>query len=177
LIRLPSSATFRHSVAVPRSSTIALQSGAREYRADRHAALRRPHDDAQRLAALRIVLIVVGLIAVFAIWPLITLRLSGWTWHSGHSDHPLMIVGIYATLGVFLLMASRDPMKHLSLIWFTVWSSVVHGAMMAVQSCGVEMDGQAISAIYSAMCPRCSLSRRRWLSSRRAATERARSHA
>jgi len=108
---------------------------------DRHAALRRPHDDTQRLAALRIVLIVVGLIAVFAIWPLMFLWPSGWTWHSGHSDYPLMIVGIYATLGVFLLMASRDPMKHLSLIWFTVWSSVVHGAIMAVQSFGVEMDG------------------------------------
>jgi hypothetical protein len=52
-----------------------------------------------------------------------------------------MMVGIYATLGVFLLRASRDPLKHLSLIWFTVWSSVVHGAIMAVQSFGVEMDG------------------------------------
>lgn len=95
----------------------------------------------QRLAALRIVLIVVGLIALFAIWPLMILWPSGWTWHSGHSDYPLMIVGIYATLGVFLLMASRDPMKHLSLIWFTVWSSLVHGAIMAVQSFGDETDG------------------------------------
>jgi len=98
-------------------------------------------DDTQRLTALRIVLIVVGLIAVFAIWPLMILWPSGWTWHSGHSDYPLMIVGIYATLGVFLLMASRDPLKHLSLIWFTVWSSVVHGAIMAVQSFSVGMDG------------------------------------
>ncbi|SCW96627.1 MULTISPECIES: DUF6632 domain-containing protein [unclassified Pseudomonas] len=98
-------------------------------------------NDTQRLAALRIVLIVVGLIAIFAIGPLMLLWPSGWTWHSGHSQYPLMIVGIYATLGVFLLMASRDPMKHLSLIWFTVWSSVVHGAIMAVQSFGVDMDG------------------------------------
>ncbi|SDB30521.1 DUF6632 domain-containing protein [Pseudomonas sp. NFACC13-1] len=97
-------------------------------------------NDTQKLAALRIVLIVVGLIAIFAIWPLMILWPSGWAWHSGHSQYPLMIVGIYATLGVFLLMASRDPMKHLSLIWFTVWSSVVHGAIMAVQSFG-EMDG------------------------------------
>ncbi|MCP1454363.1 MULTISPECIES: DUF6632 domain-containing protein [Pseudomonas] len=98
-------------------------------------------NDTQRLAALRMVLIVVGLIAVFAIWPLMNLWPSGWAWHSGHSHYPLMIVGIYATLGVFLLMASRDPMKHLSLIWFTVWSSIVHGAIMAVQSFDVEMDG------------------------------------
>ena len=44
-----------------------------------------------------------------------------------------MIVGLYATLGVFLLMASRDPYANKSLIWFTVWSSVVHGAIMGVQ--------------------------------------------
>ena len=45
-----------------------------------------------------------------------------------------MIVGIYFTLGVFLLLASRDPNAHRSLIWFTVWSSVVHGVIMAVQA-------------------------------------------
>jgi hypothetical protein len=45
-----------------------------------------------------------------------------------------MIVGIYATLGVFLLYASRDPLANRSLIWFTVWSSVVHGGIMAAQS-------------------------------------------
>ena len=47
-----------------------------------------------------------------------------------------MIVGLYATLGVFLLMASRDPYANESLIWFTVWSSVVHGAIMGVQAFG-----------------------------------------
>jgi uncharacterized membrane protein HdeD (DUF308 family) len=43
-------------------------------------------------------------------------------------------MGIYATLGVFLMIASRDPTAHRSLIWFTVWSSIVHGVIMAVQS-------------------------------------------
>jgi hypothetical protein len=97
-------------------------------------------NEAQRLAALRIVLIVVGLIALFAFGPLMILWPSGWAWHSGHSDYPLMMVGIYATLGVFLLRASRDPLKHLSLIWFTVWSSVVHGAIMAVQAISDEAE-------------------------------------
>lgn len=45
-----------------------------------------------------------------------------------------MIIGVYATLGVFLRIASRDPYAHKSIIWFTVWSSVVHGAIMAVQA-------------------------------------------
>ena len=49
-----------------------------------------------------------------------------------------MIVGVYATLGVFLLNASRNLQAHRSLIWFTVWSSVVHGAIMAVQSTPAE---------------------------------------
>jgi hypothetical protein len=52
----------------------------------------------------------------------------------GHSDYPMMIVGIYATLGVFLLLAARDPMEHLSLIWFAIWSSVVHGLIMTYQA-------------------------------------------
>ena len=46
----------------------------------------------------------------------------------------MMIVGIYATLGVFLLNAARNPQANLSLIWFTVISSLVHSAIMAVQS-------------------------------------------
>jgi hypothetical protein len=46
----------------------------------------------------------------------------------------MMILGIYATLGVFLLIASRDPLRHASLIWFTVWSSVVHALIMAGQA-------------------------------------------
>jgi len=45
-----------------------------------------------------------------------------------------MILGIYATLGVFLIIASRNPAAHQSLIWFTVWSSIVHGGIMALQS-------------------------------------------
>jgi hypothetical protein len=90
--------------------------------------------DSDRLKYLRIALILVGVIFLAGIYPLMIIWPSGWTWHTGHSDYPLMIVGIYATLGVFLLMAARDPLEHLSLIWFTVWSSIVHAAIMTVQS-------------------------------------------
>jgi hypothetical protein len=83
---------------------------------------------------LRIALIVFGLLFLFGFYPLTVLWPSGWTWGHGHSHYLLMIMGIYATLGVFLLIASRDPQAHSSLIWFTVWSSVVHGLIMAVQS-------------------------------------------
>ena len=94
--------------------------------------------DANRL--LRIALIVVGLIFAFGIYPLSIVWPSGWTWGHGHSHYLMMIVGVYATLGVFLLLASRDPQAHSSLIWFTVWSSVVHGAIMAGQSLTDPME-------------------------------------
>jgi hypothetical protein len=87
----------------------------------------------QRLKALRIALAACG-IACLALYPLMLVWPSGWTWHTGYSDYPMMIVGIYATLGVFLLLAARNPLEHLSLIWFAVWSSVVHGGIMAIQS-------------------------------------------
>ena len=45
-----------------------------------------------------------------------------------------MILGIYVTLGIFLVIASRNPLANLSLIWFAVWVSVAHGGIMAAQS-------------------------------------------
>ena len=89
----------------------------------------------RKLAALRAALVVVGIIFIVGVYPLTILWPSGWAWHmSGHSTYLQMILGIYATLGVFLLLAARNPLNHLSLIWFTVWSSIVHGGIMAVQS-------------------------------------------
>lgn len=85
--------------------------------------------------ALRIVLLLVGLTFTFGIWPLGIVWPSGWAWHQGgRSEYLEMILGLYATLGIFLMIASRDPRAHRSLIWFTVWSSVVHGGIMGVQS-------------------------------------------
>ena len=91
--------------------------------------------EVDRIKYLRIALVIIGLTCTFGIWPLTIVWPAGWSWHSGgRSEYLEMILGIYATLGVFLILASRDPMAHRSLIWFTVWSSIVHGAIMAVQS-------------------------------------------
>jgi hypothetical protein len=90
--------------------------------------------DANRLFLLRIALIVVGLTFIFGIYTLGIVWPSGWTWGQGHSHYLMMIIGVYATLGVFLLIASQDPYAHKDIIWFTVWSSVVHAAIMGVQS-------------------------------------------
>jgi len=90
--------------------------------------------DANRLLFLRIALIVIGLTFIFGIYTLGIVWPSGWAWGQGHSHYLMMIIGVYATLGVFLLIASRNPYAHKSIIWFTVWSSVVQGAIMGVQS-------------------------------------------
>ena len=90
--------------------------------------------ETDRVKYLRIALLLVGLIFVVGIYPLTIIWPSGWSWHTGQSEYLQMILGIYATLGVFLIVASRDPLAHRSLIWFAVWSSVVHGGIMAVQS-------------------------------------------
>ncbi|MGZ2412053.1 uncharacterized protein DUF6632 [Sphingomonas sp. F9_3S_D5_B_2] len=71
------------------------------------------------------------------IYPLAMFWPSGWAWHDGSpaaNDYFLMIVGVYATLGVFMILAARDPQANRSLIWFVVWSSVVHAAVMAWES-------------------------------------------
>jgi hypothetical protein len=90
--------------------------------------------DTDRTKYLGIALFLVGLIFVVGIYPLTILWPSGWSWNAGQSEYLQMILGIYATLGVFLVIASRNPLAHRSLIWFTVWSSLVHGIIMAVQS-------------------------------------------
>ena len=65
---------------------------------------------------------------LFRIWP------SGWQWSPSQGEYELMIVGVYAVLGVMLFLSASDPLKHSSLIWFTVWSSAVHGLIMLLQA-------------------------------------------
>jgi hypothetical protein len=93
-----------------------------------------------RLKYLRIALVAVGIIFIVGIYLLMIVWPAGWTWHTGHSDYPLMIVGVYATLGVFLVRAARDPLANLGLIWFTVWSSLVHAGIMAYQAATNAMN-------------------------------------
>jgi hypothetical protein len=85
---------------------------------------------------LSLALIVFGA-AFCLIYPLSIVWPSGWAWHEGSpasNDYFMMIVGVYATLGVFLIRAAKDPAANASLIWFTIWSSIVHALVMAVES-------------------------------------------
>ncbi len=89
-------------------------------------------DKAMKEKLLRIVLVAFGMIFIL-VYPLSLVWPSGWSWGAGYSHFWPMILGVYATLGVFLLIASRNPGDHKSLIAFTAWSSLVHGLIMAVQ--------------------------------------------
>lgn len=91
-------------------------------------------NNSTRLMYSRFALLVTGFIFTFAVYPLTIIWPSGWAWHTGQSHYLTMITGIYATLGISLFIAFRDPLQHGSLIWFTVWSSVDYGGNTSVQA-------------------------------------------
>lgn len=92
-------------------------------------------ENSTRIKTLKAALVFIGAFCIVGIYPLTIVWPSGWAWHaSGQSMYLQMILGVYATLGVFLIRAARDPLQNRSLIWFAVWSSIVHGGIMAAQA-------------------------------------------
>jgi len=83
---------------------------------------------------LRIALLIVGLIFLVGLLPLTMIWPAGFMWEPRQSEYEQMIIGVYAVLGIFLIIASRDPAANRSLIWFTVWSSLIHGLIMLAQA-------------------------------------------
>lgn len=93
-------------------------------------------NNADKDKILRLALRVFGVIFLL-VYPLGLIWPSGWVWHHGEGIYYLqMIAGIYAVLGIFLIIAANNPAANRSLISFTVWSSVVHALIMAVQALG-----------------------------------------
>ena len=67
------------------------------------------------------------------LYPILLLWPSGWAWHHGSpaaNDYFMMICFIYFTLGVFMIRAAKEPAANASLIWFVIWSSLAHAAIM-----------------------------------------------
>lgn len=90
---------------------------------------------------LQLALIVFG-ITCCPLYPLAIVWPSGWAWHDGPpaaSNYFMMIVGLYVTLGIFLIRAAREPQAHRALILFAIWSSLVHAGVMAVDSVATPM--------------------------------------
>jgi hypothetical protein len=79
-----------------------------------------------RERALKIVLVLVGVLFSALVYPMaLFLR---------QEPALAMMLSLYVTLGIFLLLAARNPSAHRSLIAFTAWSSLVHAAVMALQA-------------------------------------------
>jgi len=79
-----------------------------------------------RERALKVVLVVVGLIFCGLVYPL--------TMFVRQEPALAMMLSVYVTLGIFLLLAARNPSANRSLIAFTAWSSFAHASLMAVQA-------------------------------------------
>jgi len=81
----------------------------------------------------------VGLLFTAMIYPLVIgFGSSGGRWQINQDEQ--MLLGVYVTLGIFLLLASRNPLRNRSLIWFAVWSSVAHAGVMSVQAIHASAD-------------------------------------
>ena len=78
-----------------------------------------------KLRALQVVLAIVGLLFLAAAYLVIAFIRQ--------EPALAMMMSLYVTLGVFLLLASRNPSANRSLIAFTAWSSLAHSAVMMVQ--------------------------------------------
>ena len=91
-----------------------------------------------KLILLKYALVAFGSIFLL-VYPLGLLWPSGWVWHGGQGAYYLqMICVIYAVLGIFMILAARNPAEHRSIVSFVVWSSAAHGGIMSVQA---VMDG------------------------------------
>jgi hypothetical protein len=84
----------------------------------------------RRQKALKIVLVLVGLIFSAGVYPVMDSL-----WHANQSMYIFdMMLSLYVALGIFLLLAARNPSANRSLIAFTAWSCFAHAAVMAVTS-------------------------------------------
>jgi hypothetical protein len=91
-----------------------------------------------RERALKVVLVVVGLLFSAGVYPLI-----GSLLHPADSDTgDTMMLSLYVALGIFLLIAARNPSAHRSLIAFAAWSSFAHAVAMSIL--GLELASQRV---------------------------------
>jgi succinate-acetate transporter protein len=74
---------------------------------------------------LKVVLVVVGLLFVGLAYPLVMFF--------SRLPEVAMMMSIYVTLGIFLLLAARNPAANRSLIAFAGWANLAHAAVMSVQ--------------------------------------------
>ncbi len=107
----------------------------------------------KRERALQVALVVWGVLTVVAnIYPLVTAFLAGLRPTAGTTAP--MFWTMYATLGVFLVLAARNPSAYRSLIAFAVWSSFAHAAVMALMAIQLpNKRGELLVGVATAVLP------------------------
>jgi len=106
----------------------------------------------RRERVLKVVLVVVGLVFVAGVYPLVTSVRDGW--HANKEDSLPMGISLYVTQGVFLLLASRDPLANRGVITFAAWLNFAHAAVMTVMSIHLPNERQDLlvaSAVFAAI--------------------------
>jgi hypothetical protein len=99
--------------------------------------------------ALRILLVLFGLIFVAGVYPLITSVRSGW--QANNEDAEPMALSLYVTMGIFLLLAARNPSANRGVITFAAWLNVAHAAVMTVMAVHLPNERQGLliaSAVF-----------------------------
>ena len=100
--------------------------------------------------ALRVVLVVVGLLFLAGIYPVVTSIRSGW--QASKEDALPMMLSLYVTLGIFLLLAARNPSASRGVIAFAAWSSFAHALVMAVMSVNLPNDRGDLLVAAAVFC-------------------------
>src|SRR5580692_11493455 len=103
----------------------------------------------KRDRALRILLVLVGLIFVAGVYPLITSVRSGW--QANKEDAEPMALSLYVTMGIFLLVAARNPSANRGVIAFAAWLNIARAAVMAIHLPNERQDLLIASAVFAAI--------------------------
>ncbi len=104
-----------------------------------------------RKKTLQAVLVLVGLLFTAGIYPLIGAVRE--TWQANKESAEPMFISLYVALGIFLLLAARNPAAHRSLIAYAAWGNLAHAAVMAVMAIHISQRTGLLtgSAVFSAI--------------------------
>jgi hypothetical protein len=109
----------------------------------------------KRERALKVVLVVVGLLFCAGVYPLITSVRSGW--QANKEDSLPMGLSLYVMMGIFLLLAARNPSANRGVIVFAAWLNIAHATVMTVMAVHLPNERQGLLIASAVFCwHRCS---------------------
>ena len=101
---------------------------------------------------LKVVLVLVGLIFLAGVYPLVTSIRNGWL--ANKEDAEPMGLSLYVMMGIFLLIAARNPLANRGVITFAAWLNIAHAGVMTIMSIHLPNERQDLlvaSAVFAAI--------------------------